>query len=198
MADAGVDAGVACTLGSCGATRTCNFTTGACQAASTCTTVNPQPDTCGYAGFCGSTTCAQVKPPTCSNFQQPGSMPSFNPRTNTGPIIYGFVDETIDDASFCGAPGSNIISYSLTLNVYRTDVDWPLATTALPGFFYVKTDGTKVSAVTMMRPSGYRPVGKTATFKVTLCSQATSNVSAGFYFDNGNEMCALAASGMSP
>lgn len=196
--DAGVDAGAACTLGSCTGGKLCNFTTGACETAAACSTTNVQPDTCGYAGFCSGTSCDQVGLASCVNFQQTSSMPTFNPRTSTGPIIYGYVDETIDDAAFCGAPGTNIIAYTVTLKAYRTDADWPAQTAALPGFFYVKSDGTKTSAVGSMRPSGYVHTGKSATFKVTLCSTVTSNLGAGFVFDNGNETCVIAAGGMSP
>ena len=198
--DAGtVDAGPACDLGTCTGGKVCNFTTGACETAATCSTANAQPDTCGYAGFCADTTCRQVEAATCVNFQQTSSMPTFNARTSTGPIIYGFTDETIDDATFCTAPA---LAYTLTLKAY-SNTDFPAASAALPGFFYVKSDGSKIGVVAnIMRPSGYvkNPTHpKMATFKVTLCSSTvTSNLGAGFYFDNGNETCVVAAGGMSP
>ncbi len=194
--DGGADGGTPCTdLGQCTYPQVCSFTTNPsyCVAGAACNTTNAQPDTCGYAGYCtGAANCAQVDKPTCANFTPPGGKtPVFNPRTSTGPIIYYVIDEAVDDAAFCTV-GSR--AFTLTIQAYTPGADWPAQHTAVQGFKYVRTDGTEIDATTIMRPSGYTRSAKAATFKLTLCSTtATANLSAGFYFTNGNEYCATAA-----
>ena len=60
----------------------------------------------------------------------------------------------------------------------------------MPGFKYVTSTGNETDATTSMRPSGYVPSGKSATFKITLCSSTSGPFTAGFYFTNGNPICA--------
>ncbi len=198
------DAGAACTWGSCrasgaGATQVCDYTTGLCQPGGACSTATSQPDVCGYGGFCNTTTCAQPPRPTCSNFSQTTSMPQWDPRTATGPVIYKVVDELVDDSTFCGA---GLLAYTITISAYLPSGVWPLQSSAVPGFFYVKTDGSRLGVVgNLMRPSGYQPNSnfpRMANFKMTFCSSATSNISIGLHFDNGNEFCTVAANGTPP
>jgi len=196
----GQDGGTSCAgtdWDSCGTGQVCNFTTNFCATPGACSTANAQPDTCGFGGFCASGTCSQVHKPTCANFTPPGGKtPVFDPRTTASPapIIYKYDDLSADDTGFCPS-GTN--AFSVMLYAYRTDADWPAVLSAVPGFFYVKTDGSETSATSQIRPmSGYTPNGRAATFKATFCSQTiTSNLQVGFYFTNGNEFCAIAAQG---
>lgn len=177
-----------CSWATCTGGKVCNFGTGKCEAAATCSGTT-QPGACSYGQFCNGTACQEVAKPTCQNFTAgSGKTPVWASGTSTGPIIWGFTDEATDDQAFCTGAGIN--GFTATLKAYRTDMDWPTTLPAMSGFFYVKVDGSPLDATASMRPSGYVPSGRTATFKVTLCNTATNNLSAGFYFTNGNEFCA--------
>jgi hypothetical protein len=195
--DAGtvVDAGtVACQYRSCaGAQESCNLMTNTCQVKA-CNVGNPAPDVCTYGKYCANdNVCYDLPSATCANFNNAVySAPVFNPGTSTGPVIYSIVDEADDDEAFCTAGN---YAYTFTVYAYRTDANWPSTATAGPGFWYVRQNGSKLDATSSMRPSGFSASGKLASYKVTLCSDVTSNLGAGFYFTSGNETCTVGTVG---
>ena len=178
-----------CTPGSCGAGKVCNGNTYKCETAKTCSTANAQPDTCGYGQYCAASTCTEVTKPTCGNWTPPaGKTPVFDPAVSTGPIIYSVVDEATNDDAFCTTPA---VAFTTTLTAYRTDIAWPSASSGLSGFKYVNTSGSESDATQNLRPSGYTKTGNVASFKLTICGNAlNASIIAGFYFTNGNEVCA--------
>lgn len=178
-----------CTPGSCGSGKVCNASTFKCETAKSCSTANAQPDVCAYGQYCASSSCTEVTKPTCGNWTPPGGKtPVFDPAVSTGPIIYSVVDEATNDDAFCSAPA---VAFTTTLTAYRTDIAWPTASSGLSGFKYVNTSGAESDATMNLRPSGYTKTGNVASFKVTLCANASNaSIVAGFYFTNGNEVCA--------
>ena len=162
-----------------------------------CTPTNVQPDVCNYGGYCNSSNsqCGTVTyPPSCGNFPSGAAALTWTPDAGTGPVIWTNDEMAADDVAFCC---ERAFAYTTTLYSYRTDTNWPTQLSAVPGFRYYRSDGTFSSATSAMRPSGYVPVGKEATFKVTLCVDGTTSAgfTAGFVFDNGNGYCAPITSG---
>jgi hypothetical protein len=193
--DAGVmDAGTACNgLGQCDYPEVCNFASGRCVAGASCNMSGVQPDTCGYAGYCTSNSnCAQVPAATCSNFAAGGATPAtFNPTTSTGPIIYFVENDPSPPAASCFR---GFFVHSFFINAYRTDADWPSQLSAIPGGWYVTSNGTKTDITAGLPGSYYTPTGRTMRLRKYLCAQQQASITAGFYFTGGNEYC-VASSG---
>ncbi|GMU63068.1 MAG: hypothetical protein AMXMBFR34_48310 [Myxococcaceae bacterium] len=186
--DAGMDAGTACTgLSQCTYPEVCNFTSGRCVTGASCNTAGAQPDTCGYAGYCtANSNCAQVEYPTCSNFGPSTRPVVFNPATSMGPITYYIEPDPSPATAVCF---KGFFVHSFFLNVYRTDTDWPPQLSAMPGAFYVRTDGTQQDITAGLPGSYYVPNGKQLRLRKYLCATTSSSLNAGFYYTNGNEAC---------
>ncbi len=195
--------GVSCTWNSCtGAGEVCDLLPASgpvCVQQGSCNSANAQPDTCPWAQYCASNNkCYEPVKATCVNFAPPGgATPTFYTAGDNGPIIYDIEDLAHDDLTMCGA---GVNAFSFLVHAYRSDMAWPASKFAVSGFFYVLTDGTKLDATANTKhPSGYTVTGANATFKVTLCAPAvSSNLSAGFYFKNGNEFCVTGATPNQP
>ncbi|MEW5739703.1 MAG: hypothetical protein AB1938_12290 [Myxococcota bacterium] len=186
--DAGMDAGTACDgLSQCTYPEVCNFTSGRCVTGASCNMSAPQPDTCGYAGYCtANSNCAQVEYPTCENFGPTTRPVTFNPATSTGPIIYYIEPDPSPVTANCF---KGFFVHSFYLNVYRTDADWPAQMTAMPGAFYVRTDGSQQDITAGLGGSAYVPNGRQLRLRKYLCAQSAASFNAGFYYTNGNEAC---------
>lgn len=183
-----------CTYGTCGSGKVCNTTSGACETAKACSSSNAQPDTCGYGTFCSGSACGDVSRATCANFPSGSSALLWSPASSTGPVLYAVTDETTDDAAFCMSTNK---AFTVTVKAYRTDADWPAQATAAPGFKYYNSAGASTSVYPSMRPSGYQPSGKNATFKITFCAPlASTDLTIGLAFDNGNPLCSTLAMGL--
>ncbi len=178
----------ACTAqGQCsadGGTEVCDFTTGFCGAAKTCSTSNAQPDTCNYGQACfQGNLCAEMGGPTCGNFMTGSGALSWNPASDNGPVIYVAQDVT-DDAAACH---TTEFTHSIQIFAYWTQM-WPSASSAAPAPKYVATTGSETAAP--FRPtSGYSASGYDSSFKINLCATTASPITAGFYFTGGNGFC---------
>lgn len=181
-----------CSVTGCAANQTCNSTSGVCEATvATCNPSAPAPDTCGYGRVCQSnSTCMAVPAPTCSNFPGGSAPLAWTPANGTGPVLYSFTDELVDDAAMCTA-GTR--AFTFTLRAYRTDGDWPAAITAPTGY---STVGTSFPLSGSVRPSGYQRSGRQLTLKATLCvSMSTTAAEFGFAYSGGNGVCGTISGG---
>lgn len=182
---------------SCGTGRTCDTASGQCK-----TGPGPGPggtcqgtaqSTCSYGQFCSSSTCtaAPVAPTTCENFPS-GNRPDWSATTSNGPVIYSISKLRYEaNSSFCTSGGA----YVFSIRAYRTDADWPSTRQGLSGFFYVKTDTTKLDVVNsglLLPNTGYNRSTtnlKDAEFQTYLCANLAS-IQVGYYFTGGNPVCA--------
>jgi hypothetical protein len=102
-------------------------------------------------------------------------------------VIFNVVDEA-DDPSACASDNP----FTVTVYAYAAPGStFPAQKSNLPGFFYYKSNGTKVDIpATLLQQSNYRLYGNTVmSAKFTLCSSASSSLVAGFGFTNGNGVC---------
>ncbi len=176
--------------GTCATGKLCNYAAGMCEAAGSCSSSSPQPDTCRYSQQCSGSTCASaVSRPACSNFNTTGgTMASFNPATSSGPIIYAVrAPSPAVPTSVC-LKGLQGLSWQLDL--YRTDTDFPAQLTALGGIWYVRSDGVKSDLTAGLPASYYTANGKNASLRVYICGNVTATTVAGYYLTDGNEVCA--------
>ncbi len=174
------------------ASDNCNWTSGLCVAPFPCTSGGQQPEACYYGEFCAATgdVCKDVPASTCANFTPgTGKTPVWDPRTDTGPIIWKIDSDP-------SAPTANCFKgfyvHSMFLNAYAKDTDFPTQLTALGGIFYVTTTGA-YSDLTAGLPGSYYVRNSTnlkqMRLRVYLCAQTASSFSAGFYMSGGNEIC---------
>lgn len=182
--------------GTCTGGKLCDFAAGMCITAATCSTSNPQPDTCGYGNACVGTSCASaVSRPTCGNYTSANPAPSFNPATSTGPIIYKV------GPAMPAVPTTNcfkgLTAAAWSLDLYRTDAsNFPMQATALGGIWYVRTDGTRIDLTSMGFPASYYVAnGKNASVRVYICGDVAPSLAVGFYLTGGNEVCTTASAG---
>ena len=187
--DAGMDAGTACTRGSCGA-KVCNFQSGVCETAKACLTSNVQPDVCGYGQFCTSATCAEVTVGSCSNFAVGSNPTLWNPKTSTGAVIYSITKVLYNvDAVFCPNATANIRA-KVHVKAYANNTVL-LSETSQPSLNYVRTDGSEL-AVGANQIQTYVSTGggKAAEFDVNFCAPAnTTSLTIGLYYTGGNAAC---------
>ncbi len=200
-ADAGM---TACVPGSCGATQICDPLTQRCSARTSCVQQNPQPDTCTYGLVCGATGCGEA-PRTgvgCQNFSSLATPTAWDPATATprGPVTWSFQSIGKDTGSplFCGARGAD---FSAEANLYAGSTNFPSTFDLLPAGLlnYVRTDGQIIDLATagFVRPSsgyasGLSNGNKNLRLRFNLCVSGTvpATISAGFYAEGGNAMCA--------
>jgi hypothetical protein len=187
--------GAQCTFGQCQANEVCqyaaNAAVGNCAAAPSCTGTGQS--TCAYGQFCNASGKCQDVPTTqgCENFDAHPSLPTWQPTTGTGPIIYrheklSFGTEA--SSPFCASTAP--VNAKTRVHVYRTEGTWPTDKTAIQGFFYVRVNGTQTDATQLVRPSGYVVNGQNATFDVNFClPSGATTIQFGLYFTNGNEYC---------
>lgn len=202
-------------LGGCPANYSCNETSGQCvgggtdagtgtdggtdAGVTTCNPNNSQPDICGHGSVCTSiNTCEASVDGTCGNIanaKNPAAptmaRPAFNAATSTGAVIFNIVDEATNDDAFCTAPA---IAFTMTIYAYAaTGTTFPATKSGLSGFYYFNSAGTPSDATVSVRGSDYTQIdnGKMMSAKLTLCSTtATTSLTAGFGFSNGNGYCA--------
>lgn len=190
--DAGtMDAGTACNnVGICTYPQVCDFTAGRCKAGATCNTANTQPDTCGYAGYCSvNSNCAQVSPPTCTNFPSGSAPLAWNPASSTGPVIIGMTQVlALTSDGFCsaGAP----VHGKIKVNAYDPGGNLD-GETSQPALTYYRTTGSPLS-ITMAEIQAYmsQANGNAATFDVNFCAPTgTTSLTVALAFANGNGAC---------
>jgi len=206
--DAGVtvDAGVACTPGSCTtAGQICNPTTQQCGAPAACSTANPQPDTCVYGLVCQAAACAEANRTgvTCSNFDMVMTPRAWNPATITskGPVTIAMNSVTKDVGMplFCGARGAD---FTADVILYAGNTNFPAMRDLVPTsyFNYVTTGGMIIDVARNVMPlvratggyaNGLSNNNKNLTMKMNLCvsGAAPASIVAGFYSENGNAVC---------
>lgn len=187
---AAMDAGSACTRGSCTAPQICNFTSGACEAPKACITSNLQPDTCSYGQFCEtSMTCREVIPGTCSNFMAGSNPLLWSGNTSTGPVIYALSKFSFGmDVTFCGAAAP--VRAKVHVKAYAKG-NVLLSETNQPALNYVRTDSTEI-AVGATQIQNYMSTGsgKAAEFDVNFCAPTgTTSLTVGLYYTGGNAAC---------
>lgn len=180
---------------SCGTGRTCDTATGQCKAGGTnpgATCTGTAQSTCSYGQFCNGSTCAAapVAPTTCENFPS-GNRPDWSATTSNGPVIYSITKLSYQaNSSYCTSGGA----YVFSIRAYRTDANWPDTRAGLSGFFYVKTDTSKLDIVVnglLVPNTGYNRSTtnlKDAEFQTYLCSNLAS-IQVGYYFTGGNPVC---------
>lgn len=187
--DAGVDAGQACTFGTCGALGYCDATSDVCVAKS-CSSTAQQPDVCGYGQFCGSYDTTAYK---CFDIGGACTSPavSWNAETSTGPVIY-YAQPVAKDTTWCA--GSTPAEVSVLLSLYYTSGTFAATGATFPSstLYFVKSDGTTEDAKGLFRPaSGYTVSAdrKHLDLKLNFCGVSGASLTAGFYYTGGNEYC---------
>lgn len=189
--DAGVDAGQACTFGTCGALGYCSPTTNTC-AMKSCTQGAAQPDVCSYGQYCGgegsSAACYDVVAGTCTNFPA-GSAPRSWTAASTGPVIISLSKVSLGtDTAFCGADAPVRGKYTVWAydTLGRLDGEG-----SQPSLTYYRTNGTPLAVgATAIQNYQVQGQGTSATFDVNFCAPAgTSSLTVGIAYDNGNAAC---------
>ncbi|WP_426753400.1 hypothetical protein [Myxococcus sp. Y35] len=177
----------------CTGDRTCNVSTGQCEEGDT----EPEPgdscngeglSTCDYGLICSSGTCSEPPAPTCQNYT---AYPNKADVGTTGPIIYNIetVSATPGTSSWC----TGLQRLRLRVSAY-TDPSSPFPPNSggLGGFYYVLTDGTRISPVVSNGQDDYvvSANGDHADIIVNLCVPADSTTTlTGYHFADGNFFC---------
>ena len=182
------DGGVCNDLDQCDPGKVCDFASGACRAAGSCSTSNPQPDTCGYAGYCAAGTCAQVDK-ACGNF----SAPAFNPRTSTGPVIWKVESVVAPHPDWCF---KGLYVHSFFLTAYQS-TDWPVAA-ASPAFHLVNPAHQDINVTQSLTWAADSYVVNASNHKEVRvlhegCAYTSTPLVEGYYFANGSEACTPAS-----
>jgi hypothetical protein len=166
------------------ATETCNLKTAKCETAAACT--GEGLSTCSYGQYCTSSKCKASAKPSCENFDGSPRSADWDPKTETGPVIYSVVKDSSQDWA-CTGQGEVILAAKV--KAYTTGT-FPATKGELPGFLYVRVAGSTLDATTLMKPSHYTKStdGKSAEFLLHFCS-ATSTIQIGLEFTGGNEIC---------
>ncbi|WP_211276545.1 hypothetical protein [Archangium gephyra] len=147
--------------------------------------------TCDYGThFCSTGQCTPLPAPICDNYL---NFTNKGDLGTTGPILYNArLVSAVTDTSYCGTT-TTPKRVKIALSAYSSR-PFPMTAGEVNGFFYVRVNGTVLSASTLMMSSGNYIVSGTnrerAELTVSLChpSSATS-VSTGFYFTQGNFLC---------
>ncbi len=200
-----VDAGVACTPGSCTAPQICNPTTQQCGAPAACSAVNPQPDMCVYGLACVTSACAEaprVTAATCANFTTVTTPLAWNPATiaTKGPVTTAFAPRATNDTTACTNPDPNAFTYTVDLySAPMTNFPAMIDMVQMGTLNYVRTDGQIINlGAGPVRPtSGYANGlsngNKNLRLVWTACGASTiMSLRAGFFANNGNATCATA------
>lgn len=209
-----------CTPGSCMAPQICDPMTRRCAAAAACSSANPQPDTCAYGLTCSGASCTEAPRTGvgCANFTSLPTPTLWNPSTVTtrGPVTVTMASIAKDTVTvmvnnepngFCGrASGApRFADFSAEANLYSGSTNFPAMLELLPAGFlnYVRSDGQTLdikgsgSQQPLARPTGGYSSGlsnnnKNLRLRFSLCVMGTppATLSAGFYGENGNAVCA--------
>lgn len=200
------DAGMtACVPGSCGATQICDPLTQRCSARTSCVQQNPQPDTCTYGLVCAAAGCSEA-PRTgvgCPNFSSLATPTAWDPATAAprGPVTWSFQSIAKDTSTplWCSTRAAD---FSAEATLYSGSTNFPSMFDLLPSGLlnYVRTDGQIIDLATSgagVRPtagyaSGLSNGNKNLRLRFNLCVSGTvpATISAGFYAESGNAMCA--------
>ncbi|AKF82615.1 hypothetical protein SAMN05443572_106445 [Myxococcus fulvus] len=183
----------------CGSGRVCDTASGQCEEDDTGPTTcsGTGQSTCLYGQFCSSGTCTEVPAPTCANFDpaQGGKQPVWT-ISSSGPIIYDITQVSFGQDTFCGTgSGTTGMTAKARVRAYQSangSGTFPAQVAGLPGFFYVRVNGSQIDGVQTIRPSEYTTSnnGKNAEFTMNFCPGASATtLSIGIYFTNGNEIC---------
>ncbi|WNG35839.1 hypothetical protein F0U61_20795 [Archangium violaceum] len=160
-----------------------------------CNATSAQPAGCSYGDFCTvSGSCQAVPAPACTNFELPGA--SWNPNSSTGPIIYQAAQIRFGpDSLWC--PSSEYSKWeriTIRLRAYSMSRDLPKTVGEFHNrFYYVTADGRVLQGSGLINNIMTSADGQTTTFDTNFCMPlGTTRFSAGFFFTDGNEYCALA------
>ncbi len=187
----GVDAGIACTPGTCTAPAICNQ--GTCGAAAACTSGMPQPAGCLTGQACSGAACAEAPfaPASCGNFAAGSTPRAWNPAMQNGPVITQITQLSFAvNEGFCGMTNSK----RAILEITAYDPSTPgrlVSETSQPSLRYYRTDGSDI-AVSANQIQSYMSSNsnKNVTFRVNLCfPTATNSASVGYAYENGNPVC---------
>jgi hypothetical protein len=192
-----------CVPGGC-TSQICDPVTQRCIAPPACSLANPQPDSCAYGLVCSASACREA-PRTgvgCANFTTVATPQAWDPATATprGPVTWQFqsIAKDINMPLFCGARGAD---FTAEANLYSGTTNFPSMLDLLPANLlnYVRTDGQVIDVRTgmMVRPtsgysSGLSNNNRNLRLRFNICVMGTppATLSAGFYAENGNAMCA--------
>lgn len=176
----------------CGAGYVCDTASGHCKVwggtDAPCT--GEGQSTCYYGThYCASNTCTALPTPTCMNYTNFANKGDLG---TTGPILYDArrVSVTTDTAS-CGT--TTPTRFRIALSVYSS-VPLPSSKDELSGFVRVKTDGVPSAGRSYMLSGDYTQSVENpnrAELVVNLCADPeATTLSTGFYFVDGNFLCA--------
>ncbi|WP_254627373.1 hypothetical protein [Myxococcus sp. CA040A] len=180
----------------CGTGRVCDTASGQCEeddtTGGTCTGTGQS--SCQYGQFCSSGTCTEVPAPTCANFTpaQGGKQPVWT-ISDTGPIIYDITRTSWGTDSFCATGLTTVKARVRAYQPATGTATFPAQVSGLPGLFYVRVNGSQLDGIQTIRPSEYSTSngGKNADFTMNFCvDSASTTLSIGLYFTDGNEICA--------
>ncbi|HZH13363.1 MAG TPA: hypothetical protein VE057_03270 [Archangium sp.] len=157
-----------------------------------CTLSDPQPSTCGYGSFCGtSSTCQTVPAPACDNFSK---FPvSWDPATSNGPVTYAAELLSLASDSTSCFP-ARPMRFRARLRAYSPTGGLPTTASELAQVFsYVNPNGSYISDSSQFSDIVTSGDLKNTAFVVSNCIANQPTVSLGFYFEGGNGLCLLAA-----
>lgn len=176
----------------CGAEHVCDTATGHCKVwggtGAPCT--GEGQSSCDYGThYCTFNTCTGLPTPTCMNYTNFANKDLLG---TTGPILYGARQVSVTtDTDICGT--TTPTRFRMALSAYSS-VPFPSTQEGVSGFFRVKTDGVPSNGTSYMLSGDYTRSAedpKRAEFVVNLCAGPdATTLSTGFYFVNGNFLCA--------
>jgi hypothetical protein len=189
-----------CTQGGCAA-GICDFGSGLCETALSCTASDPQPSACHYGQFCSMVTCAEVPKATCSNFTTRQHGTSWGVRS-TGPIIWSISKfDIMQNDVFCAASGPTSTRFKVKVEAYDPSASFPVSDATQAGtdetllesqIHLVDPDGNEIEPAHTVQSLSTTNNRRNATFFVNFCRPGTtSSYSAGIHFVGGNEVCLL-------
>ncbi|MFP2926055.1 hypothetical protein ACLESO_12715 [Pyxidicoccus sp. 3LG] len=144
---------------------------------------------CDYGLYCASSVCTYPPTPTCPNYE---NFPHKGELGTTANILYDARTVSFaTDTDACGTTNPTRLKIALSAYSYQP---FPTTRSGLAGFFYVRTDGSRVDGTSLLfSGTDYTVSGanrERAELVVSLCVGAASDtISAGFYFTNGNFLC---------
>ena len=186
--DAGSDAGSETDAGTDAGTADGGEDAGTEEPGDPCTASDPQPSTCAYGSYCGSSeTCRSVPAPTCDNFSK---FPvSWDPATSNGPVTYAaeLLSLAANDAN---CPPSLPTRVRSRIRAYSPSGGLPTTASELSQVFsYVKPNGSSISDSGQFSDIVTSGDLKNTEFVVSNCIADQPTVSLGFYFEGGNGLC---------
>lgn len=183
-----LDAG--CAIGTCGSSRTCDFSSGQCETSRTCVVGTPQPSGCGAGQQCDSGgTCQELAKPNCPNFSTQSAPMRWNPSVSFGPAItgarslsFGLVDAGCPTGALRRGL-AELVAYDFRSRFFEDG--------GVPRLFLYRDNQTLMDVlsdqVVSVVPSNG---GANAVIQISICAPDTvTALTQGFAFEGGNGVC---------